>query len=82
MHHVHTITYYRIAENVGRRKHWQIQLFRLFEGENFGEWPTYNMDVEDIVNLREKYWVIGHQFAKFINVLSRQHFSTIRYNIM
>ena len=28
---------YRIAENVGGRKHWRIQVFRLFEGENFGE---------------------------------------------
>ena len=30
---------YRIAENIGGRKLWRIQLFRLFGGENFGEWP-------------------------------------------
>ena len=30
---------YGIAENVGGRKLWRIQLFRLFGGENFGEWP-------------------------------------------
>ena len=30
---------YRIAENIGGRKHWRIQLFRLFRVENFGEWP-------------------------------------------
>ena len=29
-----------IAENIGRIKHWQIQLFRLFRGEKFGEWPN------------------------------------------
>ena len=31
--------HYRIAENVGGIKHWQIQLFGLFGEENFGEWP-------------------------------------------
>ena len=31
---------YRIAENVGGRKHWQIQLIGLFGEKNFGEWPT------------------------------------------
>ena len=31
---------YHMTENVGRRKHWQNQLFRLFGGESFGEWPT------------------------------------------
>ena len=34
-----TVWTYRIAENVGGRKLWRIQLFRLFGGENFGEWP-------------------------------------------
>ena len=32
--------HYRIAENVGGRKHWQIQLFGLFGEANFGESPT------------------------------------------
>ena len=40
-----------------------IQLFRLFEGENFGEWPTNKtcMDIKDSVNLNEKTLMIGHQ---------------------
>ena len=25
-------------ENIGGRKQWQIQLFGLFEAENFGDW--------------------------------------------
>ena len=29
---------YRIAENVGGRKHWRIKLSGLFGGENIGEW--------------------------------------------
>ena len=32
-------------ENIGDRKHWQIQLFRLFEGENFSKWPTTEMQI-------------------------------------
>ena len=31
------LTYYRIAENVGGRKHWRIQLFGLFGEETFGK---------------------------------------------
>ena len=33
------VTVYRIVKNFGGRKHWRIQLFRLFGGENFDEWP-------------------------------------------
>ena len=29
-----------VVENIGGRKHWQNQLFRLFGAENFGKWPT------------------------------------------
>ena len=39
---------YRIAENVGRRKHWRIQLFRSFGEENFGEWPTNKIRILNI----------------------------------
>ena len=38
---------------VGGRKHWQIQLFRLFEGDNL----PINADIE---YSREKALVIGH----------------------
>ena len=31
---------YCIVKNIGRIKHSQIQLFRLFGGEKFGEWPN------------------------------------------
>ena len=30
---------YHIAKNTGGIIHWQIQLFRPFGGERFGEWP-------------------------------------------
>ena len=40
---------YRIVENVGGRKYWQIQLFRLFGGENFGEWPTNKIQILSIL---------------------------------
>ena len=39
---------YCIAENVGGRKHWQIQLFGLFGEENFGEWPTNKIRILNI----------------------------------
>ena len=39
----------RIAENVGGRKHWRIQLFGLFGEENFGEWPTNKIRILNIL---------------------------------
>ena len=57
------ICYCRVENLHCGRKHWQIQLFELFGGENLGEWSP--MDIGDSVNLREKTLVICHQFAKF-----------------
>ena len=46
-------------------KHWWMLLFRLFRRENFGEWPT--MDIE-------YSWQCTAISAKFSNVFSHQHF--------
>ena len=61
-----------MAENVGVRKLWRIQLFRLFGGETLAN--GINTKIKGSVKLREKTLVIGHQFAKFGNVFSHQHF--------
>ena len=45
---------YRIPENIGRREHWWIQLFRLFEGEIFSEWTT---DILLILNTVHVYMI-------------------------
>ena len=29
-----------MAENIGGIKHWRIQLFSLFRGKTFGDWPN------------------------------------------
>ena len=38
------------------------------------------MGIEYYVNLREKTLAIGHQFAKFANIFSRQHFPLYSIN--
>ena len=40
--------YYCIEENVGRRNHWQIQLFKLFGEENYGKCPTNKIQISNI----------------------------------
>lgn len=60
---------YHIVENISRIKHWQIQPFRLFRKEKFGEWL---MDINNAMHLREKTLVICQPYAKFTNVFSYQ----------
>ena len=40
--------HYRIVENIGGRKHWQIQLFGLFGEDNFDECPTNKIRILNI----------------------------------
>ena len=40
--------HYRIEENIGRRKHWQIQLFELFGEDNFSECLTNKIRILSI----------------------------------
>ena len=46
-----------------RVKHWVIQLFRLFGGENL------QMDIKDTVNLREKTSTICQKLTMFFTML-------------
>ena len=62
----------RIAENVGWRKFWRIQLFRLLGEETLVNSPfQINTEIKGSIKLREKTLAIGRQFA---NVFSHQHF--------
>ena len=51
MIYIHIVLYHTsLAENIGTIKHWQIQLFRLFGGERFGEWPNNGKWISDAMS--------------------------------
>ena len=72
---------YHIVEKVGRRKHWRIQLFRLFGGENLGK----------CLPIKYRYWIFckfeGENFGDWPSICQIRQcflpptFSTIRYSV-
>ena len=51
---------YCIVENIRRRKHWWIQLLRLFGRENFSEWTTIKILILNFLWIwgRKLWWVV------------------------